>query len=44
VDENTLYFNNTILTKAELETKWIIPLKDSWLASKFPMLSPSGHA
>ena len=39
VDENTLYFNNTVLTKAELETKWIIPLKDSWLADKFPILN-----
>ena len=35
VDENTLYFNNTALTKAELETKWLIPLKSSWLAAKF---------
>ena len=29
---NNLYFDNTISTKKELETKWIIPLKDSWLA------------
>ena len=35
VDENTLYFNNTVLTKTELETKWLIPLKSSWLAGKF---------
>jgi len=35
VDENTLYFNNTVLTKAELEEKWLIPLKSSWLAPKF---------
>lgn len=35
VDENTLYFNNTVLTKEELETKWIIPLKNSWLAGKY---------
>ena len=39
VDENTLYFNNTVGTKAELETKWIIPLRDSWLADKFTMLN-----
>ena len=39
VDENTLYFNNTVGTKAELETKWIIPLRDSWLANKFTMLN-----
>ncbi|WP_143309301.1 hypothetical protein [Chitinophaga vietnamensis] len=34
IDENTLYLNNTVLTKAELDTKWLIPLKDSWLAAK----------
>ncbi|HWK02533.1 MAG TPA: hypothetical protein VNS58_02810 [Puia sp.] len=35
VDENALYFNNTVLTKAELEAKWIIPVKNSWLAGKY---------
>jgi hypothetical protein len=35
VDEDTLYFNNTVQTKAELETKWLIPLKDSWLAGRY---------
>ncbi|MBC9912843.1 hypothetical protein [Chitinophaga varians] len=34
IDENTLYLNNTVLTKADLDTKWLIPLKDSWLAHK----------
>jgi hypothetical protein len=36
----TLYFNNTILTKSELENNWIIPLKESWLAKRisFPQL------
>jgi len=34
MDENTLYINNTIRSKAELESKWIIPIKDSWLANK----------
>ncbi|WP_295125674.1 hypothetical protein [uncultured Chitinophaga sp.] len=34
IDENTLYLNNTILTKKEMEEKWLIPVKDSWLASK----------
>ncbi|QJB29979.1 hypothetical protein HF329_01100 [Chitinophaga oryzae] len=34
IDENTLYLNNTVLTKADLDTKWLIPLKDSWLAGK----------
>jgi hypothetical protein len=36
---NTLYFNNTILTKKELLKKWIIPVKKSWLAKRVPFLS-----
>ena len=28
---DTLYFNNTILTKKELLNNWIIPVKESWL-------------
>lgn len=35
IDEETLYFNNTVQTKEELETKWLIPLKDSWLANRY---------
>ena len=35
IDEETLYFNNTVLTKEELEDKWLIPLKNSWLAGRF---------
>ena len=31
IDENTLYFNNLVQTKEELENNWIIPIKDSWL-------------
>jgi hypothetical protein len=29
-----IYFNNTILSKKELEEKWIIELKNSWLSKK----------
>ncbi len=36
---NTLYFNNTILTKKELLKSWIIPVKKSWLAKRVPFLS-----
>ena len=32
VTPDTLYFNNTILTKRELLNKWIIPVKKSWLS------------
>jgi hypothetical protein len=31
---DTLYFNNLVQTKEELETRWLIPVKDSWLAKK----------
>lgn len=34
ITTDTLYFNNLVQTKEELETQWIIPLKDSWLAKK----------
>lgn len=34
IDGDTLYFNNLVQTKKELEEKWIIPVKDSWLAGK----------
>lgn len=31
---DTLYLNNTVQTKGELETRWLVPLKQSWLAGK----------
>jgi hypothetical protein len=31
---DTLYFNNLVQTKEELENKWLIPIKDSWLAKR----------
>jgi hypothetical protein len=34
VNGDTLYFNNLVQTKEELEKNWIIPVKDSWLAKK----------
>jgi hypothetical protein len=36
ITQDTLYFNNTILTKKELLNNWIIPVKDSWLAGRIP--------
>jgi hypothetical protein len=36
ISSETLYFNNTVLTKQELLDKWIIPVKESWLAKKIP--------
>jgi hypothetical protein len=34
IHPETLYFNNILRTKSELENFWIIPVKDSWLASR----------
>ena len=34
INSDTLYFNNLVQTKQELETNWIIPVKDSWLSKK----------
>ena len=31
IDEETLYFNNTVLTKKQLTENWITPVKNSWL-------------
>jgi hypothetical protein len=34
ITADTLYFNNTVLNKEELENNWIIPVKNSWLARR----------
>jgi hypothetical protein len=34
---DTLYFNNLVQTKEELESKWLVPVKDSWLKSRVKM-------
>ena len=34
INMDTLYFNNLVQTKEELENKWIIPIKESWLTRK----------
>lgn len=38
IDENTLYLNNTVLTKQELLESWLLPLKNSWLAKKLSIV------
>ena len=37
ITADTLYFNNTVLTKEQLENNWIIPVKDSWLAKRLSL-------
>lgn len=34
ISPDTLYFNNLVQTKEELENNWLIPVKDSWLAKR----------
>ena len=37
IDADTLYFNNVVLNKKELEQNWIIPVKESWLAKRLQL-------
>ena len=37
ITPDTLYFNNTVLNKEQLENNWIIPLKNSWLAKRLKL-------
>jgi hypothetical protein len=37
ITPDTIYFNNLVQTKEELLTKWMIPVKESWLAKKLKM-------
>ncbi|HEY0611558.1 MAG TPA: hypothetical protein VGD35_17930 [Chitinophaga sp.] len=34
INEDTLYLNNTVQTKAEMEQNWLIPVKNSWVMKK----------
>lgn len=38
IGPDTLYFNNLVQTKSELEHNWLIPVKESWLAKRIPQL------
>jgi hypothetical protein len=38
---DTLYFNNLVQTKKELEESWLVPVKNSWLAKKLPAATNS---
>ena len=39
ITPDTVYFNNLVQNKEELEHKWLIPVKDSWLAKRIAMKS-----
>lgn len=34
INGDTPYFNNLVQSKEDLETKWIVPVKESWLKSR----------
>jgi hypothetical protein len=35
ITPDSIYFNNLVLDKASLLSKWMIPVKESWLAAKY---------
>ncbi len=37
INTDTLYFNNLVQTKEELLNKWMIPVKESWLAKRISL-------
>ena len=40
IDKETLFFDNTVLTKADFLNRWITPLKASWLGKR---ILPEAH-
>jgi hypothetical protein len=42
INANTLYFNNTILSKKELLSTWIVPAQNTWLKNKFEKTTADG--
>lgn len=39
ITAETIYFNNTVLTKQQLVDGWMIPVKNSWLAKRVKLKS-----
>ncbi|HMO32478.1 MAG TPA: hypothetical protein PKE63_04115 [Lacibacter sp.] len=39
IDADTLYFNNLVATRAELDNQWIIPIRESWLHQRLQLPS-----
>ena len=44
ISKNTLFFNNVVLNKKQLENNWIIPVADSWLVAKLKQLQENKPA
>ena len=41
LSSDTLYFNNLVANKKELEEKWMVPISKSWLSEKFSLITSS---
>jgi hypothetical protein len=39
IKTDTIFFNNTVQTKQELLTQWMVPLKESWLGKRLEVRS-----
>jgi len=39
INPDTLYFNNLVATKDELMSKWLVPVKESWLKTRMKTVS-----
>lgn len=37
INADTLFFNNVVLNKEQFENNWLIPIKNSWLASRLAL-------
>ncbi len=35
ITADTLFFNNLVATKKELENNWVVPIKNTWLATRY---------
>lgn len=44
INANTLFFNNLVATKQELLNNWVIPVKDSWLATRYDLTTSISHS
>ena len=44
IEENTLYFDNSITTKKQLVSNWITPAGQTWLGKMFPKKDAPGAA
>jgi len=40
INGDTLYFNNLVFTKKELENNWIVTINNSWLKNKISLSKP----